>query len=152
MLHRRWNLFVAMLVSLSPISFAQTSDWAIMRQLTPGQKVQVGTVAGKSYVGKVESITDEELRVGKNQPILKQDVKRVRLWSSGHHGRNALIGLGVGAGTGVVFGAASCGGKDAWFSRGECAAVSAPLFGGLGAAMGALMPSRGRWQDVYEMK
>jgi hypothetical protein len=152
MLHRRWTLFVAMLVSLSPMSFAQTSDWAIIRQLTPGQKVQVETAAGKSYVGQVESITDEELRVGKNQLILKQDVKRVRLWSAGHHGRNTLIGLGVGAGTGVVFGVASCGGKDAWFSRGECAAVSAPLFGGLGAAIGALMPSRGRWQDVYETK
>jgi hypothetical protein len=31
-------------------------------------------------------------------------------------------------------------------------AVSAPLFGGLGAAIGALVPSRGRWQEVYQAK
>ena len=148
----RWTLFVAMLVSLSSMSFAQTSDWAILRQLAAGQKVQVETIEGKSYVGKIKSVTDDELRIGKNQSVQKQDVHRVRLWSSGHHGRNSLIGVGVGAGAGLVFGAASCGGENAWFSRGQCAAVTAPLFGGIGAVIGALLPSRGKWQDVYQTK
>lgn len=149
---RRWSVFVALLVSLSPKSFAQSSDWGVVKYLAAGQKVEVKTTDGKTYVGKVQSITDDDLRIGKSELIQKRDVERVRLRSSGHHGRNALIGLGVGAGIGAVFGAGSCGGKDAWFSRGECAAVTAPLFGGLGAGIGALLPSRGKWQDVYQRK
>ena len=149
---RRWSVLLVLLVLWSPISFAQASDWAIVMNLVPGQKVKVATRDGKSYVGKVQSITDDELRIGKDQELSKQDVQRVQLWSSGHHGRNALIGLGVGAGTGAIFGAASCGGTDAWFTRGECAAVSAPFFGGLGAAIGALVPSHGKWREVFLAK
>lgn len=149
---RRWSLLLAVLVCLCPISFAQTSDWAIVTNLAPGQKVKVETRGGKSYVGKVQSITDDELRIAKDQLLQRQDVQRVQLWSSGHHGRNALIGLGAGAGVGAIFGAASCGGTDAWFTRGECAAVSAPFFGGLGAAIGAVVPSHGKWREVYLAK
>ncbi|WP_109486364.1 hypothetical protein [Occallatibacter savannae] len=149
---RRWLPVVALLVVSNCISLAQTSEWGILRQLTPGKKVQVQTADGKSRVGKVKTVTDVDLRIGRDEVIQRGEVQRVRLWSSGHHGRNALIGLGVGAGVGVGFGVGSCGGKDAWFTRGQCAAVSAPLFGGLGAAVGALIPSRGKWQDLYLAK
>lgn len=149
---RRWTAFAAVLVSFSSISIAQTSEWAIVKQMAPGKKVQVETADGKSYVGKAKAVSDDELRIGRSELIQRRDVQRVRLWSSGHHGRNALIGLGVGAGVGVGFGVGACGGKDAWFSRGQCSAVSAPLFGGLGAAIGALIPSRGKWQDLYQAK
>ena len=149
---RRWAVFVALLVSFSSISIAQTSEWAIVKQMAPGKKVQVETADGRSHVGKAKAVSDDELRIAKSDLIQRQDVQRVRLWSSGHHGRNALIGLGVGAGVGVGFGVGACGGKDAWFSRGQCSAVSAPLFGGLGAALGALIPSRGKWQDLYQAK
>ena len=148
----RWTLFVAMMVSLGTSSLAQTSDWAIVRQLAAGQKVEVETADGKSHVGQVQSITEDELRIGKDQSFRKEEVRRVRLWSSGHHGRNALVGLGVGAGTGVVFGVAACGGKDAFLSKGQCTAVAAPLFGGIGAGIGALLPSHGSWQQVYQRK
>jgi hypothetical protein len=148
----RWILPVALLVSLSPMSFAQTSDWAIVKQLVPRQKVKVDTTDGKSQVGNVQSITDDGLRIGKDQLVQKQDVQRVQLWSPGHHGRNALIGLGIGAGAGLALGAASCGGKDALFGRGVCIAVGAPVFGGAGAAIGALLPSHGGWHEVYRSK
>ena len=148
---RRWTLFVAMLVSFSSMMRAQ-SDWAIVGQLAAGKKVQVETTDGKKYVGKLQSISEDELRVGRNPAVRRQNVLRVRLQSSGHHGRNAMIGVGVGAAVGVGFGVGSCGGKDAWFSRGQCAAVSAPLFGGIGAVIGALLPSRGKWQDLYQTK
>lgn len=149
---RCWTAFVVVLVSFSSISIAQTSEWAIVKQLAPGKKVQVETADGRSHVGKVKTVTDDELRIGRDELLQQREVQRVRLWSSGHHGRNALIGLGVGAGVGVGFGVGSCGGKDAWFTRGQCAAVSAPLFGGLGAAIGALVPSGGKWQDLYLAK
>jgi hypothetical protein len=127
-------------------------EGALVRSDMNPAPVQVETADGRSRVGKVKSVTDDELRIGKDEVILQRDVQRVRLRSSGHHGRNALIGLGVGAGIGAGFAVGSCGGKGAWFSRGQCAAVSAPLFGGLGAAIGALLPSRGKWLDLYQVK
>jgi hypothetical protein len=147
----RWILPVAILFSLSQASFAQTSDWAAITQLLSGQKVKVETADGKSHVGHVQSITDDEIRIGKNLLIQKQDIQQIRLWSSGHHARNSLIGLGIGAAAGVGVGAA-CGGKGSFVSKGDCMAVGAPLFGGLGAAIGALLPSHGAWHKVYRSK
>lgn len=147
----RWILLFAMLVSLSQMCFAQTSDWAIVNQLVSSQKVKVQTTDGKSHVGKVQSVTDDSIVVGKNQSIQKQDVQQVLLWSPGHHGRNALIGLGVGAGVGLALGA-SCSEKNSFVSRGQCMAVGAPFFGGVGAGIGALLPSHGKWLEVYRSK
>ena len=145
---RRWILPVTILVSLSQTSFAQTNDWAAVKQLLANQKVKIETADGKSHVGTVRTVTDDGIQMRKNLLIQKQDVQQIRLWSPGHHARNALIGFGVGAGVGVSIGAA-CGGKDSFVSRGACMAVGAPLFGGLGAGIGLLLPSRGEWHEVY---
>lgn len=148
----RWLLPLVILLFFSQLSPAQTNEWAVMKQLLPNQKVKIKAADGKSHVGKVVSVTDDAVQIGKDQPIQKQDVEQVFLWSAGHHARNALIGLGAGAGTGVVIGAASCGGKGAWFGRGQCIAVAAPLLGGLGAGLGALVPSSGKWREVYRSR
>jgi hypothetical protein len=132
---------------LSQASPAQTSEWAVLRQLLPGQKVKVETSDGKSHVGAVRSVSDDSIQIGKTEVIERADVQRVLLWSPGHHGRNALIGLAVGAGFGVAAGA-SCG-NDAIVSKGQCMAVGAPFFGGVGAGIGALLPSRGKWHELY---
>lgn len=144
----RWILALAVLTSLSPISLAQTSDWAVVNQLVSGQKVKVQTADGNSHVGTVESVTGDAILIAKNQSFQRQDVRQVLLWSPGHHGRNTLIGLGIGAGFGVAAGA-SCNSKNSIVSRGECIAVGAPFFGGIGAGIGALLPSRGKWHEVY---
>jgi hypothetical protein len=144
---RRWILLFGIVGSLCQMSFAQTSDWAIVKQLLPGQKVKVETVDGKSHVGKVQSITDDAIELGK-QLFQKQDVRQVQLWSPGHHGRNALIGLGIGAGVGLGFGA-SCNERNSFTSKGACMAVGAPFFGGIGAGIGALLPSNGSWHQAY---
>jgi hypothetical protein len=144
---RRWVSLFAVLLMLSQAVLAQTGEWAVLRQLLPGQKVKVETSGGKSYVGSVQSVTDDLIQLGKNDVIGRADVQRVLLWSPGHHGRNALIGLGIGAGFGVAAGL-SCG-KDAIVSKGQCMAVGAPFFGGVGAGIGALLPSHGKWHEVY---
>ena len=145
---RGWVVWVAVVAFVSPRFQAQTSEWAVVKQLTPDQRVQVQTTDGKSHAGKVKAATDDGVQIGKNELIRKQDVQRVLLWHPGHHGRNTLIGLGIGAGFGVAVGA-GCGGKGIFVSRGECMAVGAPLFGGIGAGIGALIPSRGKWNEVY---
>jgi hypothetical protein len=148
---RRWILPVAILLSLSQTSLAQTSDWAAVKQLLIDQKVKVETADGKSHVGRVQSVTDDSIQIGKGLLIQREDVKQIRLWSPGHHARNALIGFGVGAGVGAGMGAA-CGGKNSFVSRGGCMAVGAPLFGGLGAGIGLLLPSRGGWNELYRSR
>lgn len=145
----RCILPVALFICLSQVSSSQTTDWAIVRQLVSGQRVKVETADGKSHVGKVQSVSDDSIQLGKNQLIQKQDVQHVRLWSPGHHGRNALIGLGIGAAFGVAVGA-SCNEKTSFVSRGACMAVGAPFFGGVGAGIGALLPSHGAWREVYQ--
>jgi hypothetical protein len=147
---RRWIIPIAILVSLSRIALAQSSDWAIVKQLLPGQKVDVDTADGKSYVGKVQSVTDDAIRIGKNRLLQKQDVLQVLLLSPGHRGRNTLIGLGVGAGLGVAVGM-SCTGTGGIIDPNKkvCVAMFAPVFGGIGAGIGFLLPSHARWHEIY---
>jgi hypothetical protein len=150
----RWILPVAVFVALSQLSFAQTSDWAVVSHLSSAQKVKVETADGKSHVGSIQSVTDDAIRIGKNQLIQKQDVRHVLLMGPNHRGRNALIGLGVAAGIGLAS-ALSCTGKGGLLnppSKGECAVVLVPFFGAMGAGIGALLPSRGDWQEVYRSK
>jgi hypothetical protein len=145
---RHWTLLFSMFFSLCQVSFGQTNDWAVVGQLLSHQKVKVLTNDGKSHVGTIQAVNDGSVRIGKDRVIQKQDVQQVLLWSPGHHGRNALIGLVGGAGFGVAVGA-SCGQRDI-VTQGQCMAVGAPLFGGLGAGIGALLPSRGHWNSVYQ--
>lgn len=146
-----WLVWAAAVVLISPRLAAQTSEWAVVKQLAPDQKVQVQSTDGKSHAGRVTSVTDDGVRIGKKEWIQKQDVQRVLLWHPGHHGRNTLIGLGIGAGAGIGVGA-TCGGRDAFFSKGQCMALSVPMLGGIGAGIGAVIPSRGRWNEVYRSK
>ena len=148
---RRWILAIAIVLSFFQRSFAQKNDWAVMNQLLSGQRIKVETVDHKSHVGNVQLATEDAIQIGNRQLIQKQDVQRVLVWSPGRHGRNALIGLGIGAGVGAVSGA-TCNPKDSFFNQGECIAVFAPFFGGLGAGIGALLPSHGRWHEVYQRK
>ncbi|SPE27603.1 exported hypothetical protein [Candidatus Sulfotelmatomonas gaucii] len=154
---RGFSLSVALFVLFSQLSFAQTSDWAIVKALSPGQKVKVMTTDGNSHVGAVQSVADDAIRIGKDQSIQKQDVRRVQLRSPGHHGRNALIGLGVGAVVGVASGAATgCSPNDknsfCFVTKGEAIAILTPFFAGVGGGIGALLPSHGEWRDIYNSK
>lgn len=149
----RW-VACGILVFLSPLLFAQSSDWAVVKQVSPGLQIKLVRADGKAFVGVVQSATDDAIRIGKDRSFQRQEVRSIFLRSPGHRGRNALIGLGVGAGVGVGFGAAA--GCDvhntkSWcfVSRPEAIVVTAPLFGGLGAGIGALIPSGEKWHEVY---
>lgn len=151
---RNWILPIAVFVALSQLSFAQTNDWATVKLLLPSQKVKVVTADGKSYAGSIQSVADDSIRIGKNQLIQKQDVRQILLRTPGHRGRNALIGAGIGAAVGLGLGAAAGCEKNDWcfVSRGEAIAVGMPFFGGVGAGVGALLPSHGGWHEVYSSK
>lgn len=148
---RRWALSIFMFVLLSQNMPAQSNDWAIVKQLVPGQDVKVQLIKGKSYRGPVQSVADDSIQVGKDHVIQKQDVRRVLLPKPNHRVRHTLIGLAVGAGTGLAVGAAAdAGDKSGWFPNlGK--EILPPFFGVIGMGVGMLLPTGG-WREVYAVK
>jgi hypothetical protein len=76
----------------------------------------------------------------------------VLLRGDSHRGRNSLIGLAGGAAIGAIIGAAAHQDCTGWCifntSRGGDAAAGAIVVGGIGAIVGALIPTRS-WLEVY---
>jgi hypothetical protein len=114
------------------------------------------SVHSRTIRGQVQNVNDDTLTVnsGKGQEMFaRQDVARVSVKKRGHRGRNVLIGLAVGAGAGAAIGAATnttgCKGSCIFqLSKGEAAGLGAVVLGGIGALVGAAIPTGG-WQDVY---
>ena len=146
----------AMLVFMATIASAQTkfTDWSTVKALATGAEVRI-TTSSRTVRGKVLRVTDDSLvlAAGKTQEMFpQQEVKRVLLRGDSHRGRNSLIGLGIGAATGAIIGAAAHQDCTGWCffitSQGADAAAGAAVFGGIGAAVGALIPTRS-WLEIY---
>jgi len=137
-------------------SFAQNANWHNLQQLAPGQQIRIVLNDAKSYTGQFQSVTDEGIVVRSSvgrQSVERQKVLRVSIRSRNHRGRNALMGLAVGAGAGIIVGVASPELGQGRCAQGSCVnATSASLAGVvgalLGAGLGAAIPSHG-WHDVY---
>lgn len=135
------------------------ANWDNLKQLAPGQEVKIVLNDAKAYRGQVQTATDEAIVVRLatgEQCFQRQSVLRVSTQSKGHRGRNALIGLAVGLGTGVIVGVASPELGQGKCAQGSCVgAESISLAGFVGAAVGAGigagMPTGG-WHDVYRAR
>ncbi len=113
------------------------SGWDKLSQLTPGQEIRVKQKDGKSIQGNFRSAAGEAIVVSLTsgeQTINRQSVNRISTKGKGHRGRNTLIGVGIGAGVGVLGGAAVGEGclsnSFICWSRGEAM--------GVGTLLGAL--------------
>lgn len=151
-----WKLLFALLpiVVLSSLSGAQDIGWETVKQIPQGKAIKIVLISGKSHKGVLQSVSDDAIALGASESYPKQDIQRVLVKKPGHRGRNALIGLGIGAVTGLGIGAAAdndCS-KTSFFCTGNMGkAIGTPLFGGLGAGIGALIPTGG-WREVYRSK
>jgi hypothetical protein len=88
---------------------ADTSGWADLKQLSQGYETKVVLTDGTSYRGNLRSVSDDELVIfsgDSGQTFARNRVQRVSIRRPGHRGRNALIGLAIGAGAGLGIGAA----------------------------------------------
>jgi hypothetical protein len=131
-------------------------SWDDLKQLRPAQKIEVVDTTMKTLKGAFVPVSDAaiSLDAGKGEEsVERQNVLRVSTRGEGHRGRNALIGLAVGAGAGVVVAVVSPElgtGKCAQGSCVDAGTVSMVGFWGgvLGAGLGAAIPTGGR-HDVY---
>ena len=147
-----------LLLLVPGFSLAQSSqnNWDDLKQLAPGQQIRIVLNDAKSYKAEFQSVTGEavvvRLATG-DQTFERQTVLRVSTQSKSHRGRNALIGLAVGTGAGLIVGAASPELGQGTCGQGSCvnaASVALPGAAGavVGAVIGAVIPT-GRWHDVY---
>jgi hypothetical protein len=153
---RKVLLTVLLVVLVSGIAVAAVKpdppNWDNLKQLVPGDQVQVVLNDAKSYRGQFESRSDEGMIVrlaAGEQTFARKDVLRVSTKGQPHRVRNALIGLGTGVGAGVAIAAGTSRNDPEAQSIGY--AFIPPFAGGAGAAVGALMPTGG-WHDVYRAR
>jgi hypothetical protein len=148
------KFFIAIAL-ISPLSSAaQQAEWSNLQQIPLGGHVRVLTRDGKSHNGRFQSASDSGLVImvhDKDETFQRDSIQRVLFRSGGHRVRHVLIGAAVGAGAGLATGAAidnDCS-KNSFVCTGNMGkAILTPVFGLLGAGVGALFPSGGM-REVY---
>ena len=149
-----WRISLAiLLLGLIPAIVAGRvgeDSWENLRQLRAGQKIEVVDMNLKMWGGTLLSVSDEVIVLGAPKgdvSVKRADVLRVSLKEHSRRGRNAAIGMGIGAGAGIPFSiicaklAHNEGGNPA-----ACIAGSEAVFSGIGAGIGALFPG---YKTIY---
>jgi hypothetical protein len=161
----RSALLVALALLMTGVPFRAAdnrnavSNWDNLQQLAPGDNLRIVLNDAKSYKAKLESVNDNAIVVrlpSGEQTFPRESVLRVSTKGRSHRGRNALIGLAAGAGTGVIVGVASPELGQGTCVRGSCVDAGEVFAlgvegAGLGSVMGAVIPT-GRWHDVYRAR
>ena len=141
------TLLLVLVTILVPAAWAREGQesWDSLKQLRPGQKIEVNDMNLKLVKGTFVSVAENELSIQTNKgplTIERANVMRVSLRENSKRARNALIGAAIGAGIGIGLGAAA----DARFGNetGEehfAMAIFTPIGAGAGAGIGAAIPS-----------
>src|ERR1035438_3459643 len=88
---------------------AQTGNWGNIEALSAGTNVEIRLTGGESAQGRLESVSDSAVVVNQKNSqrmFARQGIAQLSVKKEGHRGRNAAIGLAVGAGGGLAAGAA----------------------------------------------
>jgi len=142
-----------LLLMVPGFGLAQSSqnNWDNLKQLRPGQKIEVVDSSMKSLRGPFVSVSEEAitLQVGKSQESIERaKVVRVSVRDTSHRTRNMLLGSGILGGIALAAAAVPLGASsNEGNSCPVCVAVIAAGFGG-GAGLGAIPGSR----RVYRIK
>lgn len=132
---------------LSPAAWAQEKSedsWDNLRQLRPGQRIEVVNMKLQSFHGDFGGYSEEAISLRTDQDevaIPRADVFSVRNRKRAHRGRNALIGLAIGAASGLAVGAVA---GATYHEQGETrvfVSVFTPIGAGVGAGVAAAIPA-----------
>ena len=109
---RKAILVLVFLLLVPAFALAQSAkdSWDNLKQLGSGQQIRIVLNDARSYSGRFQSVSNDGLIVrmgGGAQTFEQQNILRVSTRGKSHRGRNALIGLAVGAGAGVIVAVAS---------------------------------------------
>jgi hypothetical protein len=144
-------LLCVVLVPVLGMAQSAQDSWDNLKQLRPGQKIEVVDTSMKSLRGPFVSVSEEAitLEVGKSQETIERaKVVRVSVRDTSHRTRNMLLGAGIGGGIALVPAVIGIGlTSNEGNSCGACVALIAAGFGG-GAALGAFPGSR----TLYRVK
>ena len=128
------TLLFLLLVPGFGLAQSSQNNWDNLKQLAPGQQIRIVLNNAKSYTGQFQSVSDAGIVVRSatgGQVFERQSVLRVSTQGKSHRGRNALIGLAVGTGAGIIVGIASPELGQGKCAQGSCVNVaSASLWRG----------------------
>ena len=136
-----------LLLLVPGLSLAQSSqsNWDNLKQLIPGQKIEVVDSSLKTHKGSFVSVSDDAIsvQVGKSEEsVPRANVVRVGTRDTSHRKRNMLLASGILGG--VAIGASVVplvANSNEGNGCGVCIAAIAAGFGG-GAALGAIPGNR----------
>ena len=146
-------LVVLVISALTAAAQSPLQDWNQVKALAPGTEIRVERSGGPSVRGQLQNATDESLVIAggsAQQTLPRPQVARVSVRGKGHRGRNAVIGLAVGAGVGLAIGFAIRGGANQLkvVSNGAVEGGSTAVVAILGTVVGVAIPTGG-WRAVY---
>src|SRR2546421_10827621 len=142
------------LATLSPASERQTrqASWDNLKGLAPGDEIKIAVKNGKSETGTLRGVTEDGIVLrltAENRLFERQSISAVFTKHEGHRARHAMIGLLVGAGAGLAFGAvADARDRNNWILPDIGKAFFTPAGAVVGVTVGALLPS-GSWSKIY---
>lgn len=145
-------LLFLFLVPVFALAQQARDSWDNLKQLRPGQKIEIVDMKMKSLKGEFTSSTDEAivLREGKaEQSVARADVMRVSVRDTSHRTRNMMIGaaIGVGAGLALTVPLEIQQSNEGNSFTGTMAGVTAAL-GGAGLGLGTIPGNR----TIYRVK
>ncbi len=148
-------------------SKVRSDNWDKLKSLTPGQQIRIVTNDVRSYEGGFESLTNEAITLrlaSGEQTLAREDILRISEAGRNPQGRNMLLGTAVGAGAGLVIGAAinnriwdnvNCTEGPAFHCSGPPNphwGIILSAAGGLGGVIiGGRVPTGG-WHDLYRAR
>jgi hypothetical protein len=145
----------AVFLTASILAAQPAADWNIIMKLPPGEQVRVEATSRKLN-GQLQSVSDDMIVVRSGageETLMRPEVTRIALKKPGHRKRNTFVGLAAGAGLGLAIALVStrtCA-FAACFDEGTVMAATPPAVAGLGAVVGAAIPTGG-WREIYRQK
>ncbi len=134
----------------TPAQSADDVGWSRVQQLSVGQEVRVTGENGASSSGTFrtsDGVSITLLVAGHEQRTARANVRQVSVVGDTDHWQHVVTGLVIGGVAAAVAVGLHCRGESS-----SCNQIGPAYFApavGVGAAVGALLPPRKIWQEIY---